>query len=531
MRKVIIGAACAAVLCGVGVVHTQGGTPTELFISEYLEGISNNRAIEIYNGTGAPVNLAAGGYNVQMFFNGSATAGLTLNLTGTVANGDVYVIAHSGAALDIVSRADQTNSSGWFSGDDAVVLRRGTEVIDVIGEIGFDPGTEWGAGVTSTADNTLRRLPAVCAGDVDGSDAFDPFVQWEGFATNNFTDLGSHTATCVTTTDEAPSVTSITPASGASGVTLNTDLTVTFSEPVNVTGVAFALSCALSGTHAAVVSGGPTTFTVNPSTDFVFNESCALVVNAAAVTDQDGNDPPDAMTASVTAVFATDADPCTLPFTPIYAIQGAGAAAALTGTVTTQGVVVGDFEGPSPALRGFYLQDPAGDGNAATSDALFVFNGNNDNVNLGDLVRVTGSAGEFEGQTQLSGVTAVRQCGTATVAPFDVTLPFADALGPERYEGMLVRLPQTLHVTDHFQLGRFGQVVLSAGGRLLQPTSVRMPGAEALALQAANALNRIILDDARNNQNPDPVVFGRGGHRSGLTTPCGAAIPPRASSA
>ena len=67
MKKVIIGAACAAVLSGVGVVHTQGATPTELFISEYLEGISNNRAIEIYNGTGAPVNLAAGGYNVQMF--------------------------------------------------------------------------------------------------------------------------------------------------------------------------------------------------------------------------------------------------------------------------------------------------------------------------------------------------------------------------------------------------------------------------------------------------------------------------------
>ena len=69
-----------------------------------LEGISNNRAIEIYNGTGAPVNLAAGGYNVQMFFNGSATAGLTINLTGTVANGDVFVIAHSGAAPDILSR-------------------------------------------------------------------------------------------------------------------------------------------------------------------------------------------------------------------------------------------------------------------------------------------------------------------------------------------------------------------------------------------------------------------------------------------
>ena len=195
------------------------------------------------------------------------------------------------------------------------MLRHGTEVIDVIGEIGFDPGTEWGAGATSTADNTLRRLPAVCAGDADGSDDFDPFAEWEGFATNTFTNLGSHTATCVTTTDEAPSVTSITPASGASGVTLDTDLERDLQRAGERHRRGVRRERAQSGTHAAVVSGGPTTFTLDPSTDFVFNESCALVVNAAAVTDQDGNDPPDAMTASVTATFATDADTCTLPFT------------------------------------------------------------------------------------------------------------------------------------------------------------------------------------------------------------------------
>ena len=76
---------------------------------------------------------------------------------------------------------------------------------------------------------------------------------------------------------------------------------------------------------------------------------------------------------------------------------------------------------------------------------------------------------------------------------------------------MLVRLPQTLYVTEHFQLGRFGQVVLSSGGRLTQPTNVALPGAPALALQAANDLNRIILDDALQNQNPDPIVFGAAG--------------------
>ena len=84
----------------------------------------------------------------------------------------------------------------------------------------------------------------------------------------------------MTTTDDAPTVAAISPASGAAAVPLNTDLAVTFSEPVNVTASSFTLTCTLSGSHAAVLSGGPTTFTLNPATDFVFNESCALVVDA-----------------------------------------------------------------------------------------------------------------------------------------------------------------------------------------------------------------------------------------------------------
>ena len=111
-----------------------------------------------------------------------------------------------------------------------------------------------------------------------------------------------------------------------------------------------------------------------------------------------------------------------------------------------------------------------------TSDGLFVFNGNDDDVDLGDVVRVTGNATEFQDQTQVS-ATSVDVCGTgASVAPTDVTLPAASSTFLERYEGMLVRLPQTLSVTEHFQLGRFGQVVVSADGRVLQPDRDRGPG-------------------------------------------------------
>src|SRR5688572_22714075 len=164
---------------------------TELFFSEYIEGTSNNKALEIFNGTGAAVNLAAGGYNVQMHFNGNPAAGLTINLTGSVAHGDVYVVAQSSANAAILGQADQTNGAGWFNGDDAVVLRRGTTVLDVIGQIGFDPGTEWGSGLTSTADNTLRRkLLTVTDGDSNGSNAFVPSDQWDGFAIDTFGGLG-----------------------------------------------------------------------------------------------------------------------------------------------------------------------------------------------------------------------------------------------------------------------------------------------------------------------------------------------------
>ncbi len=170
--------------------------PSELFISEYVEGSSNNQAIEIYNGTGSAIDLGLAGYNVQMFFNGNPAAGLTVNLSGMVASGDVFILAQSAADPAILALADQTNGSGWFNGDDAVVLRKGSAVIDSLGQAGFDPGTEWGSGLVSTADNTLRRKTAVCQGDTSPGDVFAPATQWEGFATNTFAGLGAHSATC-----------------------------------------------------------------------------------------------------------------------------------------------------------------------------------------------------------------------------------------------------------------------------------------------------------------------------------------------
>ena len=223
----------------------------------------------------------------------------------------------------------------------------------------------------------------------------------------------------------------------------------------------------------------------------------------------------DSATATVT-VTGTPPVACSGDDVTIGAVQGTTDTSPAVGrTVTVQGTVVGDDEGASPALGGFFLQD-GGDGDPATSDGVFVFNNlggtRPDSVSVGQVVQVTGSVSEFQGQTQVT-ATSIEQCGTTgTVTPTDVTLPRAAAGDLERFEGMLVRFPQTLTVTENFQLGRFGQVVVSGGGRLRQPTSL-YPAADprAAALQAANDLDRLIVDDGDNAQNPDPIVFGRDG--------------------
>lgn len=171
-----------------------------LFISEYVEGSSNNKAIEIFNGYAVPVDLS--NYQIRMYFNGSSSAGTTVTLSGIVNSGDVFVLSTNNSVdADILAVADQTSGSSFYNGDDAVQLYRVDTAtsIDVIGEIGFDPGSEWGSGLQSTANNTIQRKATVVSGDSNGADAFDPSIEWDGFATDTFSGLGSHTFNCTPT--------------------------------------------------------------------------------------------------------------------------------------------------------------------------------------------------------------------------------------------------------------------------------------------------------------------------------------------
>lgn len=165
-------------------------TPTDLFFSEYVEGSSLNKALEIFNGTGAAVDLSD--YVVEIYFNGSESPGATIALSGSLEDGDVFVIADDGADAAILTEADLTPTNNFFNGDDTIVLRRDSAIIDVIGQIGTDPGSEFFNNGVGTQDETLRRISSVMDGDTIGDDAYDPSVEFESFANNAFDGLGAH---------------------------------------------------------------------------------------------------------------------------------------------------------------------------------------------------------------------------------------------------------------------------------------------------------------------------------------------------
>ncbi len=373
----------------------------ELYFSEYIEGSSNNKALEIYNNSNAPVNLS--GYKVEMYFNGNITAATNITLTGSVPANGVFVLANASSNANILAVANQTSSASWYNGDDAIVLKNGTTIVDVIGQVGFDPGTEWGTSLVSTADNTLRRKTSVTTGRTVTT-TFDPSLEWDGFAVDTLSDLGSYQSN----------------GNGGGGLEIG--------------------SC-----------GSTSTF--------------------------------------------------------ISTIQGSGNASPLVGTtVNVEAIVVASFQAANQ-IGGFFLQEPDNftDGNIATSEGIYI--PSTTPVAVGDSVRVNGTVAETFNQTQIIPANIIVCANNQNLpAITGVGLPVSSLNDLEAVEGMLVSVPQTLTVNETYSLGRYGELLLS-NGRLPQPTNLVSPGAAAIAQQAQNNLNKLILDDASNLQNPDPVIF------------------------
>ncbi|WP_323122107.1 ExeM/NucH family extracellular endonuclease [Burkholderia alba] len=205
-------------------------------------------------------------------------------------------------------------------------------------------------------------------------------------------------------------------------------------------------------------------------------------------------------------------------------IQGSGATSPLAGqSVSVEAVVTADFGG-ADGFGGFFIQqaDAQRQNRPGVSEGLFVY-APKARANAGDLVHLTGKVEEKFGQTQLTLSGAIAVCASGqTVTPATLTLPVADLAAFGAYEGMLVRVPQKLTVSEVYELGRYGSVLLS-NGRLQNPTNVVAP-AQAKAQTDANARNRLILDDGSNKSNPAYVPYPAPGFSAANTLRAGYTV-------
>ena len=496
---------------------------TNVFINELHydnAGSDTGEAVEIAGPAGT--NLT--GWSLVLYNGSNGNSYNTINLSNVIPN------QQNGCGTLSFAQAGIQNGSP----DGLALLDADDNVVQFLSYEGsFTANDGPATGMTSTdigvaeASNTAIGFSLQLAGS--GS-MYEDFT-WNAAAANTFEapNNGQIFTNCGGVSDAPPTVASTSPSNGDTSVAVDSNISINFSEDVTVTGSWFEISCSASGLHTAAVSGGPQSFTLDPDVDFASGENCTITVFASQVTDQDGT--VDNMETDFSWGFdtATNFGACSNPATLIHDVQGPGDVSPLNGAtgVVIEGVVVGDFQDTSTQLGGFFLQeeDDQHDDNSQTSEGIFVFDdGFGVDVNMGQVVRVQGDVTEFFSLTEVTNVSNVAICeqpGTATAAT--VNLPVGAIADLEWNEGMLINIPQTLHATDNFNWHRNGEVTLSVGGPLDNPTNVTTPGAAALALQDLNNRSQIQLDDGSSVRSPDldpvPYIEPDGTLRRGATIP------------
>jgi methionine-rich copper-binding protein CopC len=269
------GETCNGTVFAAQISDTDANDPPNLMVANYGFSFSIDAAPAVTNVT--PLDTAANvATNTDLTINFSEPVAITnASLTISCANTGAHVVTVSGGPVS------------WT----------------------VNPTVDFGEGELCTV--------TVLAAQVADNDANDP-------PNNMLADFPFSF-----TTDVSPSVTATTPTSGGGGGP-SANVSITFSEPVNVTGSWFGISCTTSGIHTAVVSGGPTTFTLNPDVDFTAGESCTVTVFAAQVDDQDAGDPPANMVVDYAFSFTVDAAPTVTSTTPF---NGAGNQTTTTNVV------------------------------------------------------------------------------------------------------------------------------------------------------------------------------------------------------
>ena len=238
---------------------------SELFFSEYVEGWSQNKAIEVYNPTNATIDLSA--YQIERYSNGAtnSSAGGVTNLTGMLASGDAFVLTNGETDTSstfgycdpiLLSLGDMSEPNGSYptpmhmNGNDAIVLSKGTTIIDVIGKVGEDPASgAWtddaASGFTMgtwwTAQHTLIRKASVKGGDGNALDLFNPSLEWDSLPAGSWTNLGMHNCDCIgaSAINDAKDISYIVypnPATVGETITVNTKAAIATIEVINILG-------------------------------------------------------------------------------------------------------------------------------------------------------------------------------------------------------------------------------------------------------------------------------------------------------
>jgi len=176
------------------ISFTASAQCTELFFSEYSEGSSNNKYMEIYNPSNTSIDLSA--YSIHQIGNGGSFTN-DFQLYGTLASNEVFVFSTDQADASIQAVADTAlsyPSVAHFNGDDCMLLLNGTDTIDQLGERRVDPGTNWTVGSGSTKDHTLVRKVTI-----DGPDtawASTSIAGWDVLDKDDWTNVGVHASDC-----------------------------------------------------------------------------------------------------------------------------------------------------------------------------------------------------------------------------------------------------------------------------------------------------------------------------------------------
>lgn len=391
---------------------------SDLIISEYVEGSSNNKAIELFNGTGQDVNLKD--YKIELYANGASTPNnsQTFSEDETLGNGKTLVLVNSSASDSLKPLANKTSAVANFNGDDAIVLKHNGIVIDSFGQVGFDPGSAWGSTV-KTENQTLIRKSTITSGDVNSSDTFDPSVEWDSKPIDYFADLGKHTM------DGSPvdetKVSAVTSSVSASEVAAGTEV---------------ILSTSTDGAtiHYTLDGSEPTAESAQYSAPIVINEDTTIKAFAA----KEGLENSDVFTKKYTV----------LQQKTISEVRGMqpGAYALTKGIVTA-------------ALGSkVYIQD---------ENAGIVLFGRNINVQPGDEVLAYGKVADYNTLQELEvNPEDVQVLGQKEVpAPKEVKAVELQ----EKYEGMLVKMGKS--TVESFSNGNY-TAVDGSGSYQIRPGTV-----------------------------------------------------------